>query len=156
MLIIRETAKALLQSNYRGSLTKYPSASPGRGGWGLPSLLPLVLLFKQPCVSALPKLLFSCLRAELLRGTSGTKGLAHFYSAHMPASPVGGQQQENRGGWRRGDRLVTPNRALWIFFPPHNVKYQQRKIQIAFHISTDNTYSKFIVTHLNTFLVGLL
>lgn len=40
---------------------------------------------------------FSCLRAEQLLGTSGTKGLAHFYSAHMPASPGGGQQQENRG-----------------------------------------------------------
>lgn len=76
--------------------SKIPSASPGRGGWSLPSPL------QAGDRPALPALLFSCVRAELLLGTSGTKGLAHFYSTHMPARR-GTATREQGGGGPRAD-----------------------------------------------------
>ena len=111
---------------------KYQVHLQARRDWGPSSLLLLLLLlFKQPCFSpllreerpALPKLLFSSLMAELFLGTSRTKGLAHFYSTRMPASPGG---EQNREEVEVGaDRLVTPNHAQCIFSVfTHKVKYQ--------------------------------
>lgn len=64
---------------------------------------------------ALPTLRFSCLRAEQLLRTSGTKGLAHFYSAHMSASTGGRQQQENRGEVQ-GRQISNSKPGLLDFF----------------------------------------
>lgn len=71
-----------------------------------------------------------------------TKGLSHFHSAHMPVSPGGGQQLENRGELE--GRQISNSKlgllSVFFFFLSFSdkVKYDlQRKKEIAFYKSTD-------------------
>lgn len=140
------TERLLLQS-YWGSLIKYLVHLQAGGGtrvsrlfflrFSLRSHVSLLLLRRGK--PALPTLRFSCLRAEQLLRTSGIKGLAHFYSAHMSASTGGRQQQENRGEVR-GRQISNSKPGLLDFFFPHKVNNIscKRKAKMPFHKSTGN------------------
>lgn len=127
------TDRLLLQSNYWGSLIKYLVHLQAGGTrvsplfffrFSLRSHVSLLLLRRGK--PALPTLQFSCLRAEQLLRTSGTKGLTHFYSAHMSASTGGQQQQENRGEFQ-GRQISNSKPGLLDIFFPHKVIHQLQK-----------------------------
>lgn len=116
------------QRNYCWSLKKkIPPLHPQAEGTGASSLFfrsssssHVSLFLLREGKPALPTLQFSCLKAQRLLRIGGTKGPAHFYSAHMPASAGGGQQQENRGGEVKGKQISNSKPGLLDFFfsPP--------------------------------------
>ena len=117
------------------------------GDWSVP----LSSSSSSSSSSSAPLYAAMCLSSSAVGGPSSylepvrTKGLSHFHSAHMPVSPGGGQQQENRGELE--GRQISNSKlgllAVFFFFSPSfsdKVKYDlQRKREIAFDKSTDNT-----------------